>query len=116
MRFDPASQLGEPHDLRICERGLHLALRVDRLSLRPARRQGVDGELLGGYRLGHDFVIANLEDVRVDQAGDQRLAEAEAGLDGDDLPVGRDGVGREEDAGRLGKTICCTTTAMWTFR
>ena len=40
-------------------------------------------------------------DVRVHQAGDQGLAEAEAGLYGGDLPVGRDGVGREQDAGRL---------------
>src|SRR5260370_947706 len=50
---------------------------------------------------GDDFTVSHLVDVRVHQAGDQGLAEAEAGLDGDDLPVGGDGVGREEDARRL---------------
>ena len=61
----------------------------------------MDGELLGADRLGDDLAVAHLVDVRVHQAGDQGLAEAEAGLHGGDLPVARDGVGREQDAGRL---------------
>ena len=101
MRFDPPAELREPHDLRIRQRRLVLQLRVDRLFLRPARRRGVDGELLGADRLGDDLAVAHLVDVPVHQAGDQGLTEAEAGLDGGDPPVGRDGVGREQDAGRL---------------
>ena len=101
MRFDPPAQLREPHDLRIGQRRLLLTLRLDRQFLRPACRRGVDGELLGGDRLGDDLAVPHLVDVRVHQAGDQGLAEAEAGLHGDDLPVGGDGVGREQDAGRL---------------
>ena len=60
-----------------------------------------DGELLGRDCPGDDLAVPHLVDVRVHQAGDQGLAEAEAGLDGDDLPVGGDRVGREQDAGRL---------------
>ena len=101
VRFDPPAELREPHDLRIRQRRLLLPLRVDRLFLRPARRRGVDGELLGADRLGDDLAVAHLVDVRVHQAGDQGLTEAEAGLHGGDPPVGRDGVGREQDAGRL---------------
>ena len=101
VRFDPPAQLREPHDLRVRQRRLLLPRRLDRLFLRPACRRGVDGELLGGDRLGDDLAVAHLVDVRVHQAGDQGLAEAEAGLHGGDLPVGRDGVGREQDAGRL---------------
>ena len=89
------------HDLRVRQRRLLLPLRVDRLFLRPARRRGVDGKPLGGDRLGDDLAVPHLVDVRVHQAGDEGLAEAEAGLHGGDLPVGRDGVGREQDAGRL---------------
>jgi hypothetical protein len=62
------------------------------------------------------LAVPHLVDVGVHEAGDQRLAEAEAGLDRGDLPVARDGVGREQDAGASGKTICCTTTAIWTCR
>ena len=101
VRFDPPSQLRESHDLRIRQRWLLLPLRVDRLFLRPACRRGVDGKLLGGDRLGDDLAVPHLVHVRVHQAGDQGLAEAEGGLHGGDLPVGRDGVGREQDAGRL---------------
>ena len=101
VRFDPPAQLRESHDLRIRQRRLLLPLRLDRLFLRPARRRGVDGKLLGGDRLGDDLAVPHLVDVCVHQAGDQGLAEAEAGLHGGDLPVGGDGVGREQDAGRL---------------
>ena len=101
VRFDPPPELHEPHDLRIRQRRLLLPLRVDRHFLRPAGRQGVDGTLLGGDRLGDDLAVAHLVDVRVHQAGDQGLAEAEAGVHGGDLPVARDGVGREQDAGRI---------------
>ena len=51
VRFDPPSQLREPHDLRVRQCRLLLPLRVDRLFLRPAGRRGLDGELLGGDRL-----------------------------------------------------------------
>ncbi len=101
VRFDPPAQLRESHDLRIRQRRLLLPRRLDRLLLRPACRRGVDGELLGGDRLGDDLAVAHLVDVRVHQTGDQGLAEAEARLHGDDLPVGRDRVGREQDAGSL---------------
>ena len=103
VRFDPPAQLGEPHDLRVRQRRLLLTLRLDRLFPRPACRRGVDRELLGGDRLGDDLAVTHLVDVRVHEAGDQGLAEAEAGLHGGDLPVGGDGVGREQDAGRLRK-------------
>ena len=101
VRLDPPAELRQLHDLRIRQRRLLLPLRVDRLFLRPAGRQGVDGELLGGDRLGDDLAVAHFVDVRVHQPGDQGLAEAEAGLHGGDLPVARDGVGREQDASRM---------------
>ena len=101
VRFDPPAQLRESHDLRIRQRRLLLPLRLDRLFLRAACRRGIDGKPLGGDRLGDDLAVPHLVDVRVHQAGDQGLAEAEAGLHGGDLPVARDGVGREQDAGRL---------------
>ena len=100
VRFDPPAELHEPHDLRIRQRRLVRHLRVDRLFLCPARRQGVDGELLAADRLGDDLAVAHRIDIAVHQAGDQGLTEAEAGLHGGDPPVGRDGVGREQDAGR----------------
>ena len=79
-----------------------LALRgVERLLLRPAIRQGPDRELLVADRLRDDLAVAHLVGVGVHQAGDQRLAEPEARLDRRDLPVGREGVRREQDAGRL---------------
>ena len=68
MRFDPPAQLREPHDLRIRQRRLLLLRRVDRPFLRPARRQGVDGHLLGADRLGDDLPVAHLVGVGVDQA------------------------------------------------
>ena len=101
VRFDPPSQLREPHDLRIGQRGLALPRQVDRLFLRPAGGQGLDGELLGRDGLRDDLAVPHLVGVGVHQAGDQGLTEAEDGLHGDDLPVARDGVGSEEDAGRL---------------
>ena len=57
--------------------------------------------LLGADRLADDLAVAHLEHVRVHQARDQGLTEAEAGLHGGDPPVARDGVGREQDAGHL---------------
>ncbi len=61
----------------------------------------MDGKLLGGDRLRDDLAVPYLVDVRVHEARDERLAEAEGGLHGGDLPVGGDRVGREEDPGRL---------------
>ena len=76
-------------------------MRLDRLFVRPACRRSLDGKLLGGDGLGDDLAVPHLVDVGIHEAGDQRLAEAEARLHGGDLPVGGDGIGREEDAGRL---------------
>ena len=101
VRFDPPAKLGEPHNLGVRQRWLLLPLRLDRLFLCSACRRGVHGTLLGGDRLGDNVAVAHLVDVGVHQAGDQGLAKAKCGLHGGDLPVGRDGVGREEDAGRL---------------
>ena len=101
VRLDPPAQLREPHDLRIRQRGLLLPLRLDRLLLRPARRRGLNGKLLDGDGPGDDLAVPHLVDVRVHQARDQGLTEAEAGLHRGDLPVGRDGIGGEQDAGRL---------------
>ena len=101
VRFDPPAQLGEPNDLRIRQGWLRLPLQVDRLLLRPTCRRGVDGKPLGGDRLGDDLAVPHLVDVRVHHAGDQGLAEAEGGLYGGDPPASGDGIGREQDAGRL---------------
>ncbi len=101
MRFDPPAQSREPHDLRIRQRRLILPLRLDHVLLRPACRRGVDGTLLGGDCLGGDLAVAHRVDVRIHKAGDQGLAEAEGRLHGGDLPVRRDGVGREQHAGRM---------------
>jgi len=68
VRFDPPAQLREPHDLRIRQRWLLLLRRVDRLFLRPARRQGVDGKLLVADRLGDNLPVSHLVGVGVDQA------------------------------------------------
>jgi hypothetical protein len=100
VRFDPPAEPREPHDLRVGQRWLFLLCGLDRLLVCSSSGQGVDGTLLGGDRLGDDVAVAHRVAVGVHQAGDQRLAEAEAGLDGRDLPVGGDGVGREQDAGR----------------
>ena len=101
MRFDPPAQLRQLHDLGVGQRRLLLLHRLDRLFLRSTCRRGVDGTLLGGDRLGDDVAVAHLVDVGVHQAGDQGLAETEGRLHRGDVPVGRDGVGREENAGRL---------------
>ena len=61
----------------------------------------MDGKVFGGDYLGDDLAVPHLVDVRIHQAGDQGLAEAEGGLHGGDLAVGRDRVGREQDSGRL---------------
>jgi len=103
VRFDPPADLDEPHGLRIREGRLLLPLRLDRLFPRPARRRGDDRQPLGADRPGDDLAVAHLVDVRVHQAGDQRLAQAEAGLHRGDLAVAGDGVGGEEDAGRVRK-------------
>ena len=66
----------------------------------PAGERG-DGDPLGGDRPGHDVAVAHGVDVWAHEAGDERLTEPEAGLHGAELPVGRDRVGREQDAGRL---------------
>ena len=101
VRLDPPAELHQPHDLLIRQGGLLLPLRLDRLFPRSARRRGDDGPLLGADRLLDDRAVPHLEDVGIHEARDQRLAEAEAGLDGGDLAVARDGVGREQDARRL---------------
>ena len=101
MRLDPAAELRQLHDLRVRQRRLLLPRRVDRLFLRPAGRQGVDGQLLRSDRLGDDLAVAHFVGVCVHQSRDQGLAEAEAGLHDGDLPVARDGVGREQDASRM---------------
>ena len=87
VRFDQPAEPREPHNLRIGQRWLLLTLWLDRQFLRPASRRGVNRTLLGGDRLGDDLAVAHLEDIRVHQAGDQGLTEAEAGLHGGDLPV-----------------------------
>jgi len=46
-------------------------------------------------RLGDDLAGAPFVDVRVHQTRDQGLAETEAGFQGGDLAIARDGVGRE---------------------
>ena len=103
VRFDPPAQPREPHDLGIGQRRLPLTLRFDCLLVRPARRRGVNGKLLGGNRLRDELAVAHRVDVGVHQPGDHGLAQAEACLHGDDLPVEGDRVGREHDPGRLGE-------------
>ena len=73
------SELHELHDLRVGQRGL----------------------LPAPDRLGEDLAASHGEDIRVHPARDEGLAEAEAGLHRGHLPVARDGIGREEDSGRL---------------
>jgi hypothetical protein len=51
VRFDPPSELHEPHDLRVCQRWLLLLRRLDRHFVRPASRQREDGELPGNSGL-----------------------------------------------------------------
>ena len=101
VRFDPPAQLREPDDLRIRQRGLLLPLQPDRLLTRPACGRGVDRHVLGGDRSGDDVPAAHLVDVRVHEAGDQSFPEPEGCFHRGDLAVGGDGVGCEEDAGRL---------------
>ncbi len=99
VRFDSPAQLGEPHDLRIRQRWLLLPLRLDHLFPRAACRRGENGQLLGADLFSDDLAGPHLIDIGVHQAGDQGLPEAVAGLHGGDLPVARNGVGREQNAG-----------------
>ena len=101
VRFDPPAQLRELHDVRIGQRWLLLFRGLDRLFLCSASRRGVDGTPLRGDRLGDDVAVAHLVEIGVHRAGDQGLAEPEDGLYRGDLPVGREGIGGEQDAGRL---------------
>ncbi len=101
VRFDPPPELDQPYGLRIGQRRLLLPLCVDRHLLRTPGRQGGQGPMFGGDRPGYDLAVTHGEDVRVDQAGDQCLAEAESGVHGGGPPVAREGVGREQDAGRV---------------
>ena len=100
MRLDPPAVLRAAHDLRV------------RRAARSCRSGSIACSLVppaGGARTASCLVPTALSttspsrtgSVRVHQAGDQGLAEAEAGLHGGDLAVARDGVGREQDAGRL---------------
>ena len=99
--FDPPAQFGQLQKLGIGQGRLAPTPRLDRQLPGPASRYGVDGELFGADRPSDDLSAAHPVDVRVHPAVDQRLAEAEAGLDGDDLPVGGERVGREQDPRHL---------------
>ncbi len=101
--LDPPSEPHQPQDLPARQRRPLPPLRVDLHLPRAAAGQRLEGVALGGNRLGDDLVVPDGEDVRVHQAGDQGLAEPEAGVHRGDPPVARDGVGREEDAGRVGE-------------
>ncbi len=95
--LDQTTDLHDRHGLRVGERRLLLLRRRDRQFFGPGHRCGEDRTLLGGDRARDDLAVAHLEGVRVHQAGDQRLTEAEARLDRGDLSAGGDGVGREQD-------------------
>ena len=99
--LDLPSQLGEPHGMGICQHGLLLPLSVDHLFLRATGRQAMNSQSLHAHRPGHDCAVADFVDVRVHEASDERLAETESCLHGDNPPVRGDGVGREQDTGRL---------------
>ena len=58
----------------------------------------MDGNLLVADGPGDHLAVSDLVHVRVHQAGDQRLTEAEAGLDGRHLAVAGDGIGGKQDA------------------
>ncbi len=103
VRLDPPAEPHEPQDLLVRQRRALPPPRVDLHLPRAAAGQGPEGARLGGDRLGDDPVVPHGEDVRVHQAGDQGLAEPEAGVHRGGPPVARDGVGREEDAGRVGE-------------
>ena len=99
--LDPPTEPRQFDDLCVGQHRLLLPVRRDRYFLCPPSRRRDDGHLLGGDRLGYDVAVAHRGDVRARHAGDERLTEAKAGLHGAELPVGRDRVGREQDAGRL---------------
>ena len=99
--LDPSAEPLQIDHLHVGQYRLLLPLRPDRHLLGPTPRRRDDGDPFGGDRLGHDVAVAYGVDVRARQTGDERLTEAEAGLHGAELPVGRDRVGREQDAGRL---------------
>ncbi len=63
----------------------------------------MDGELLLADRLADDLTVTNLVDVGIHPARDQRLAEAEGRLHGDDRAIRREGVSGEQDAGGVGE-------------
>ncbi len=81
VRFDPAAQLRESHDLRVAQH----------------RR------LLPADRLVDDLTVTHLVDVRVHQTRHQRLPESDGRLHGDDRAIRRDGVGGEQHAGGVGE-------------
>src|SRR5689334_19480806 len=79
VTFDRSADALEPHDLLVRPRWL-----------------------LGADLLVDDGFVADFVDVRVDSARDERLAQAEAGLDGRELAVAGERVGRKQNSGRLG--------------
>jgi len=101
VRLDFPAQSRQLHHLHVRERGLFLLRRVDLDSPRASSGERFDREPFRRDGLLHDLVVAHLEHVRVHQTGDERLAEAEARVHGQDLSVPADGIGREQDAGRL---------------
>ena len=86
--LDPPTEPCQLDNLRVGQHRLPLPLRLDHHFLRPTFGQRGHGDLLGGNRPGHDVAVAHGVDVWAGEAGDERLAEAEAGLHGAELPVG----------------------------
>ena len=86
-RRDHSSLVSDPR-ARDKSQGLRRRMEIVIVQRPPARR---GRKLLGADRLVDDLAIPHRVDVRVHQAEDEGLAEAEAGLHGGDVAVARDG-------------------------
>jgi hypothetical protein len=103
VTLDRAADTLEPHDLLVRQRLRVTSLDSELLLKGAALRARLHGELLGSELLLDERAVPHLVDVCVHSTGDERLAEAETSVDGRNLAVAGDGVGRKQDPGRIGK-------------
>lgn len=103
VRLDPPAQALQTQDLGVGELLDALSFRLDRLLQGAAAGGGAQFLRLHGDRPADDPPAPDPVVVGVDQPRDERLPEAEPGVDRDHVPVAGDRVSGEHDARRVGE-------------